>query len=143
MIFPFLLTRLVTLLNPQIKEIKKLNPELRINCFGHIGDGNLHYNVFPPKGKINKQYFSDRDKLRNIINEECHNCKGSISAEHGIGRLKVEELKKYGDKGKLSSMSKISLDPVGLLNPSYVPTIKDLIKIKKYSCGILKKSFSF
>ena len=101
------------------QKIKKLNPELRVNCFGHIGDGNLHYNVFPPKGKINKQYFSDRDKLRKIINEECYNCKGSISAEHGIGRLKVEELQKYGDKGKLLSMSKIkkAFDPVGLLNP--------------------------
>ena len=101
------------------QKIKKLNQELRVNCFGHIGDGNLHYNIFPPKGKLNKQFFSDREKLRKIINEECYNCRGSISAEHGIGRLKVEELKKYGDKGKLLSMAKIkkAFDPGGLLNP--------------------------
>ncbi len=101
------------------KKIKRLNPELRVNCFGHIGDGNLHYNVFPPKGGLNKLFFLERDKLKKIINEGCYNCKGSISAEHGIGRLKVEELKKYGDKGKLLSMAKIkkAFDPAGLLNP--------------------------
>ncbi len=99
--------------------IKKFNPELRVNCFGHIGDGNLHYNIFPPKGKYNKDFFLNRDNLRTIIHEECINCGGSISAEHGIGRLKVEELKKYGDHGKLLSMAKIkkAFDPNGLLNP--------------------------
>ncbi len=104
------------------QKIQSLNSDLRVNCFGHIGDGNLHYNVFPPKGKSNKQFFSYKEKLRNIINEECYNLQGSISAEHGIGRLKVEELKKYGDKGKLLAMAKIkkALDPMGLLNPGVI-----------------------
>ena len=78
--------------------------------------------MFPPKGKCSKNFFSEREKLTSIINEACTNRKGSISAEHGIGRLKVEALKKYGDKGKLSSMAKIkkALDPVGLLNPGVI-----------------------
>jgi len=102
--------------------IKKLNSELRINCFGHIGDGNLHYNVFPPKGKYNKKFFGEKEKLRKIIHDSCFRFNGSVSAEHGIGRLKVEDLEKYSDKGKLASMIAIkkALDPSRILNPGVI-----------------------
>ncbi|MEL7013223.1 MAG: FAD-binding oxidoreductase [Pseudomonadota bacterium] len=94
----------------------------RINCFGHVGDGNLHYNVFPPQGQ-NKDAFSGlRDAIKRTVHDEVHALGGSISAEHGVGRLKVDDLERYGDPAKLSAMRalKHALDPHGIMNPGAV-----------------------
>lgn len=103
-------------------KLKELFPYLQINCFGHLGDGNLHYNIFPPKGK-NRNEFSDIQKdVVTIIHTEAHKLGGSFSAEHGVGRLKVLDLKRYGDPGKLVLMRAIkhALDPNGILNPGAI-----------------------
>ncbi|OOY15180.1 FAD-binding oxidoreductase [Thioclava sp. DLFJ4-1] len=95
---------------------------IRINCFGHVGDGNLHFNAFPAEGRDRKEY----ENLRRAIPETVYNLVdrfgGSISAEHGIGRLKVGDLERYGDPGKLAAMRtiKAALDPKGILNPGAV-----------------------
>ncbi|MEM1364006.1 MAG: FAD-binding oxidoreductase [Pseudomonadota bacterium] len=94
----------------------------RINCFGHVGDGNLHYNVFPPRGQ-NKDAFAElRDAIKRAVHDEVHALGGSISAEHGVGRLKVDDLERYGDPVKLSAMRalKQALDPHGIMNPGAV-----------------------
>ena len=73
---------------------------LRINCFGHVGDGNLHFNVFPPHGCRPEDLARLRKRGKSIseyIHELAYRCHGSFSAEHGVGRLKTGELRRYGN----------------------------------------------
>ncbi|NTT85468.1 FAD-binding oxidoreductase [Tabrizicola fusiformis] len=96
--------------------------DFRINCFGHLGDGNLHYNVFPAKGRSKGDYLAQREAIKTTVHDLVHAMEGSVSAEHGIGRLKVADLERYGDPGKLAAMRAIkqALDPLGILNPGAV-----------------------
>lgn len=93
--------------------------DVRINCFGHLGDGNLHYNVFPAQGKLRAEYDADRAVIREIVHGLTDQMGGSVSAEHGIGRMKVADLQRYGDPVKLAMMRMIkdALDPDGIMNP--------------------------
>ena len=94
----------------------------RINAFGHLGDGNLHYNVFPPKGEPRYAYKDRSQEVTRIVHDLTHARGGSFSAEHGVGRLKVDDLKRYGDPAKLAAMRAIkqALDPMGIMNPGAV-----------------------
>ena len=96
--------------------------DFRINCFGHVGDGNLHYNAFPPAGMSASDHANSRDAVTHAVHDLVHELGGSVSAEHGIGRLKVDDLERYGDLAKLSAMRaiKAALDPVGIMNPGAV-----------------------
>ena len=96
--------------------------EWRINCFGHLGDGNLHYNVFPMPGRSRKDHENQRDAIKTCVHDIVHDMGGSVSAEHGIGRLKVGDLERYGDPAKLAAMRaiKAALDPLGIMNPGAV-----------------------
>jgi FAD/FMN-containing dehydrogenase len=108
--------------------IEKAGPALaelgdwRINCFGHLGDGNLHYNVFPVPGQTRQQHENAREGIKACVHDLVHALGGSVSAEHGIGRLKVDDLEKYGDPAKLAAMRaiKAALDPNGIMNPGAV-----------------------
>ena len=93
--------------------------DFRVNCFGHLGDGNLHFNVFPARGRKAQEYLPQRDAVKLAVHELVHAMGGSVSAEHGIGRLKVGDLERYGDPAKLAAMRaiKAALDPYGILNP--------------------------
>ena len=97
----------------------KRYPDTRLNCFGHLGDGNLHYNVFPEVGKTKAEYANRRSGITESIYELVAEFSGSFSAEHGIGRLKKKELLKYGDPGKIAAMRAIkhALDPANIMNP--------------------------
>ena len=94
----------------------------RINCFGHLGDGNLHYNVFPVQGRTHQDDAPFRHAVKSAVHDLTHALGGSISAEHGIGRLKVGDLETYADPVKLSLMRsvKAALDPLGIMNPGAV-----------------------
>ncbi len=94
----------------------------RINCFGHLGDGNLHYNVFPPKGGRAADHAEKAGEIQRAVHDLVHEFGGSISAEHGIGRLKRDDLVRYGDPAKLTAMRaiKAALDPLGIMNPGAV-----------------------
>ena len=94
----------------------------RINCFGHAGDGNLHYNVFPMPGRTRADHENQRDAIKSCVHDLVHALGGSVSAEHGIGRLKVDDLERYGDPAKLAAMRaiKTALDPKGIMNPGAV-----------------------
>ena len=94
----------------------------RINCFGHLGDGNLHYNVFPVRGRRRKDHDHQREAVTACVHDIVHDMGGSVSAEHGIGRLKVGDLERYGDPAKLAAMRaiKAALDPIGIMNPGAV-----------------------
>ena len=99
-----------------------IDPSLRINTFGHLGDGNMHYNVFPPEGVSPKALAHLGGPVMEAVHALVHRYRGSISAEHGIGRLKVGDLERYADPGKLAAMRaiKAALDPQGILNPGAV-----------------------
>lgn len=94
----------------------------RINCFGHLGDGNLHYNVFPMPGRSRADHEADRPEVKRVVHDLVHAMDGSVSAEHGIGRLKVKDLETYGDPAKLAMLRAIkdALDPLGIMNPGAV-----------------------
>ncbi|MDW3183740.1 FAD-binding oxidoreductase [Roseobacter sp.] len=94
----------------------------RINCFGHVGDGNLHYNIFPLPGRKASEHVNQRPELQRAVHDLAHRLGGSVSAEHGVGRLKVDDLERYGDPAKLSAMRaiKAALDPMGIMNPGAV-----------------------
>ena len=102
-------------------EIQKLGP-LRLNCFGHLGDGNLHFNIFPPAAEPAESYEHLREQLYRRVHQRVHSLGGSISAEHGIGRLKLNELEEFADPTKLNIMRalKKTLDSKGILNPGAV-----------------------
>lgn len=94
----------------------------RVNCFGHLGDGNLHWNVFPERGHAKAEHDAVRDEVKRVVHDLVHGLGGSVAAEHGVGRLKVADLARYGDPGKLAAMRaiKAALDPVGIMNPGAV-----------------------
>ena len=101
--------------------VRALGP-FRVNVFGHMGDGNLHYNVFPPEGGDRGDHAEQAPRISAAVHDLVHAHDGSVSAEHGVGRLKVRELERYGDPAKLAAMRSIkaALDPVGIMNPGAV-----------------------
>lgn len=96
--------------------------EFRISCFGHLGDGNLHYNVFPLPGRSRADHEHQRGAIKTCVHDLVHALGGSVAAEHGVGRLKVEDLERYGDPALLAAMRaiKAALDPLGIMNPGAV-----------------------
>jgi len=94
----------------------------RVNAFGHLGDGNLHYNVFPPKGRAKSEFVDARAAMAEAVYALVEEYDGSFSAEHGVGRLKVDDLERFADPTKLAAMRaiKAALDPKGILNPGAV-----------------------
>ena len=107
---------------PEATEALARIDRFRINCFGHLGDGNLHFNVFPRPGQTRADHDHQREAVKTCVHDIVHRMGGSVSAEHGIGRLKVADLERYGDPGKLVAMRaiKAALDPQGILNPGAV-----------------------
>jgi D-lactate dehydrogenase (cytochrome) len=108
------------------RALAELDPDLRANRYGHVGDGNIHVNVFPPESISKNDYLSDkpdmREAVRMTINKTTEACGGSISAEHGIGRLKRTDLLQFADPTKLALMRtiKTAVDPNNIMNPGAV-----------------------
>ena len=96
--------------------------DLRANVFGHVGDGNLHYNFYPAAGRTREDYAGIRAELTRAVHDLVHELGGAISAEHGIGRFKAADLVRYGDPAALAAMRaiKAALDPRGIMNPGAV-----------------------
>lgn len=96
-------------------------PSARVVCFGHLGDGNLHYNLSLPSGD-NRAFVGHPDAINRLVYDQVIALGGSISAEHGIGQLKRDELVRVKDPVELALMHtlKQTLDPLGLMNPGKV-----------------------
>jgi FAD/FMN-containing dehydrogenase len=94
-------------------------PRVRIVCFGHIGDGNLHYNQSRPDAQSNEEFIAQTDPVNRIVHDLVHELGGSISAEHGLGQLKREEVLRYKSETEMEMMRAVkrALDPHGLMNP--------------------------
>ncbi len=102
--------------------LEEVYPEARLVAFGHVGDGNLHYNVVLPRDMNAAQWESEGKRITGAIYDLVTEFGGSISAEHGIGQLKREWLSRYGSDPELELMRKLkkTLDPAGILNPGKV-----------------------
>lgn len=103
------------------REVGALFP-MRINAFGHLGDGNLHYNAFPPPGETKATYKDRATEITRKVHDLVMARGGSFSAEHGVGRAKIEDMARYTDPAKLAAMGaiKTALDPNGIMNPGAV-----------------------
>lgn len=97
-------------------------PGVRVVAFGHAGDGNLHYNLSKAQRQDNDTFIAATPQANRIVHDLVARLGGSISAEHGIGQLKREELVRYKDPVGLDLMRciKSSLDPRGLMNPGKI-----------------------
>jgi len=97
-------------------------PGIRMVTFGHLGDGNLHYNVSPPEGAAAEAFMREMGAVNRVVHDAVARFGGSISAEHGLGQAKREEIKRYKSPLELELMRKIkhALDPHGIMNPGKV-----------------------
>ncbi|MFZ6644567.1 FAD-binding oxidoreductase [Undibacterium sp. TJN25] len=94
-------------------------PGCRMVTFGHLGDGNLHYNVSPPAHMPDTEFIEQQEAVNLVVHDSVHRFGGSISAEHGLGALKREELLRYKSPVEMTLMRsiKVALDPQQLMNP--------------------------
>lgn len=98
-------------------------PGIRVVAFGHMGDGNIHYNVSMPDAAQNEIFIAQQEGAVNrLVYQVVRELGGSISAEHGLGQLKRETIREYKDPLELELMRSIkqTLDPHGLMNPGKV-----------------------
>jgi D-lactate dehydrogenase (cytochrome) len=97
-------------------------PGIRPVAFGHVGDGNIHFNLSQPLGMDTKEYLGLWEEMNRIVHDAVAARGGSISAEHGVGRLKRDELPRYKPALELELMARVkrALDPENLMNPGKI-----------------------
>lgn len=102
--------------------LKERWPDVRIVAFGHLGDGNLHYNQSQADSKANQKFIELTPEINRIVYQLATKLGGTISAEHGLGQLKREEITRHRSKVELDLMRTIkrALDPAGRMNPGKV-----------------------
>jgi FAD/FMN-containing dehydrogenase len=99
--------------------VEQLIPGVRSVPFGHLGDGNIHFNFSVPKGGNNDEFLEHRSEVNRLVHDIVREFGGSISAEHGIGATKRDEILRYKGQKELELMRalKRTLDPHNILNP--------------------------
>jgi FAD/FMN-containing dehydrogenase len=102
--------------------VAKFIPGSRTLPFGHVGDGNIHYNVMQPAGADKEKFLARWDEVNAVVFAVVKKFGGSISAEHGVGVMKRDILPLYKDPVALDLMRSLKrmLDPNGILNPGKV-----------------------
>ena len=115
-------SRIPELIEHGAELIRRLAPEGQVVSYGHVGDGNLHFNVSQRPGTADEAFLARAKPLESAMFDLVESLGGSISAEHGIGRLKAAELAARADPTELSVMRAVkhALDPKGILNPGKV-----------------------
>ena len=101
------------------QQLQAAFPGVRIVAYGHVGDGNLHYNISKPVGSEDAPFKAQAEAIMHVIYDVTRAFAGSISAEHGLGQAKREAARRYKDPLELELMRtlKQALDPAGLMNP--------------------------
>ncbi|WP_299374481.1 FAD-binding oxidoreductase [uncultured Kiloniella sp.] len=99
--------------------VQKMIPGIRPHPFGHLGDGNIHYNLSQPLDMDKQDYLNRWEEVNRVVHDIVHSFNGSISAEHGIGRVKRDENQHYKSPVEMQLMKSIktTLDPKGIMNP--------------------------
>ena len=102
--------------------VQKEMPGIRPVPFGHIGDGNVHFNLSQPEGMDKDEYLAQWDRMAGIVHDIVRDMGGSISAEHGVGRMKRDEIAATKEAVEIDMMRSLkrAFDPEGILNPGKV-----------------------
>jgi FAD/FMN-containing dehydrogenase len=102
--------------------IKRILPNIQLHPFGHIGDGNIHFNMIVPQSITSESYIQIRNDIYSYINNLAEDYGGSFSAEHGIGQIKKTSLLKFKSTYEISLMKNLKkiFDPKGILNPGKI-----------------------
>lgn len=108
-----------------IAAVEALVPGVRPVPFGHLGDGNIHFNFSVPKGGDNAAFLNRWEEINRVVHDIVHTFGGSISAEHGVGVMKRDEILRYKNAAEIETMRalKRTLDPHNILNPGKVISI--------------------
>jgi FAD/FMN-containing dehydrogenase len=117
------ISRIGTFIEETDAAIAAAVPGARMVTFGHLGDGNLHYNVQAPEGVDAQAFLAQyQAQLNHIVYESVQRHRGTFSAEHGVGQLKIDEATHYKSPVEIGLMRaiKTALDPLGLMNPGKV-----------------------
>jgi FAD/FMN-containing dehydrogenase len=105
-----------------IPAVEAALPGVRVVAFGHLGDGNIHFNLTQPPGADKQDFLTQWPRMNKIVHDIVADMDGSVSAEHGIGKLKIAEMTRYKQDVELDLMKciKTALDPQGIMNPGKV-----------------------
>jgi len=116
------ISRLADFISATDQELARAHAGVRLVTFGHLGDGNLHYNVSAPEGVAPDAFVKNTAAINRLVHDGVARFGGSISAEHGLGQLKREEIRRYKSPLELELMRKLkrALDPDGIMNPGKV-----------------------
>jgi FAD/FMN-containing dehydrogenase len=112
-------SRVAEFLDVTTARMEALAPGARVTAFGHVGDGNIHYDVIRPDGGDDAAHSAMRSDGSRIVHDIVASMGGSISAEHGLGAMKTEEARRYKSPVEVAALSAIrqSLDPKRIMNP--------------------------
>jgi len=104
------------------RRLEAAMPDIRVFPFGHVGDGNIHFNVSQPVGMDKAEFYTRWEAFNRIVHDVVAEMNGSFSAEHGIGQIKKAELRHYRAATELALMQtiKTALDPLGIMNPGKI-----------------------
>ena len=113
-------SRIADFIDEASAAVEKFHPGCRISVFGHVGDGNLHYDVIPGVGEDVQAFIGRWMEGSEVVHDVVARYNGSISAEHGLGRLKTDEARRYKAPLEVSMMSAVraALDPKRIMNPA-------------------------
>ena len=114
------ISRIADFIDEATAAVDQFHPGARVSVFGHVGDGNLHYDILPAVGEDVAAFIGRWKEGSQVVHDVVARYDGSISAEHGLGRLKTEEVKRYKTPLEIQTMAAIraAIDPKRIMNPA-------------------------
>ncbi len=114
------ISRIADFIDEASAAVDRFHPGARISVFGHVGDGNLHYDILPGVGQDIPAFIGRWKEGSQVVHDVVARYDGSISAEHGLGRLKTEEVRRYKSSLEIETMAAIrrAIDPNRIMNPA-------------------------
>ncbi|HEX6865670.1 MAG TPA: FAD-linked oxidase C-terminal domain-containing protein, partial [Caulobacteraceae bacterium] len=112
-------SRIATFIETATAAVEKFSPGVRVVAFGHVGDGNVHYDVLRPDGGDDAAHDALRDEGSRIVHDIVDGLGGSISAEHGLGAMKTADALRYKSPVEVEALRAVraALDPKRIMNP--------------------------
>jgi len=114
------ISRIADFIDEASAAVDRFHPGARISVFGHVGDGNLHYDILPGVGQDIPAFIGRWKEGSQVVHDVVARYDGSISAEHGLGRLKTDEVKRYKTPLEIETMAaiRLAIDPRRIMNPA-------------------------
>jgi len=121
------ISRIPEFIEEGCRRLQENFPDCRPLAFGHVGDGNIHFNIGQPEGTDGDAFYAKYPDVNKVVHDLIGEMNGSISAEHGLGRLRMHEAERYKSEVELDVMRAIkqTLDPANIMNPGKVVSISD------------------